>query len=523
MDIDYFTGISYPPMQESLTSANDTAPGAAKTADGKPRSMITGRLKINELLELTKEAGKWHVNMRDAIAAMVAEGWTNEQIKIACGPYCDNGPHDPDIVPLIDTARNKWNIPEPDLAPAPVALKDKTEKIESIKQEFNINDWRLVENYQGEPEPINWLVENIFPQQTPILLAAQGGLGKSFLALQLALEVAKPDKGEAMNTKRAFGGRVIGHGHSVFITAEDSYNSLHRRLEGLDPNNLRKTYGGNISVIPMAEIGGPMPIVTGGHVPELTAFFEVLKEQLLKIDNLKLVIVDPLQAFVAADITANPEVGQFVWSALSNIAYETGASVLVTHHMRKDGMNKIKGPADAREAIRGSTALVDGARLAYALWPVSNELGRAIATKLDMEYEENRVVQGAVCKSNDQADFAVTTYWREDTGVLRDVGHLDIGELDYDSGLTTDQAKQALREIDMAFNDGKPFSPSPRSDRYLINWLMKTFSISRAAAKRQMDNWTNPPGFDAESLIEQVTFTDKDRNKRAAYKVKKIP
>jgi hypothetical protein len=58
---------------------------------------------------------------------------------------------------------------------------------------------------------------------------------------------------------------------------------------------------------------------------------------------------------------------------VSSICAKTGATLIVAHHMRKDGLNGITKAEEAREAIRGSTALVDGARLVYAMWAISGD------------------------------------------------------------------------------------------------------------------------------------------------------
>ena len=107
---------------------------------------------------------------------------------------------------------------------------------------------------------------------------------------------------------------------------------------------------------------GPL-IANDGKTFARTPFFDDLKRQLLAIKDLRLVVIDPLQAFVSADVNADPAAAQFLWSAMAELAAATGATVLLTHHMRKDGMMRIADGDDAREAIRGTTALVDGARL----------------------------------------------------------------------------------------------------------------------------------------------------------------
>src|SRR4029077_5107392 len=140
--------------------------------------------------------------------------------------------------------------------------------------------------------------------------------------------------------------------------------------------------------------------------------------QLLEIKDLRLVVIDPLQAFVLADVNADPAAAQFLWSAMAEIASSTGATVLFTHHMRKDGMMKITDGDDAREAIRGTTALVDGARLAYALWKLDDDTAKPVCERLEIPFERGRIVRGAVVKANDEADHTAHTYRREESGLL---------------------------------------------------------------------------------------------------------
>ena len=505
---------------ETTYPTKEITPGIVD--DGKPRSAITGRLHIEKLLEATRTAGQWHDNMRDAVAAMVSAGWDNAQIRLACGAYCTGGAQDPDLMPLIDGARSKFEVPEPDIKPASVLKTDKkrAEETEKLKDEFNIRDWSTETAFKGEAKPVHWLVEDIFPVGVPVLLASMGGLGKSFLALQLALEVSAPVRNASISM---FGGKIRERGGVAFLTAEDNYDSVHRRLNAIDPKESRSDRHDRLFIIPMPELGGPAPLVKDSSKGlETTPFFDVLKEQLLSIEDLKLIIIDPMQAFVSADITASPETGQFVWSALANLAAETGATVIVTHHMRKDGAFDIKTPTDAREAIRGSTALVDGARLVYALWPLDEKRGKVVAKELDEEYATNKAVQGAVCKSNDAANFTVTTFWREESGILSDIGYIDL-ESSTHATMNGQQCREALEEMRRRYNDGQPFSPAQNSDRSLLKWLMSTYGIDRSAAKRQIENWVCPPGVGSESLVEISTYVNEYRKERQCYKVKRIP
>jgi hypothetical protein len=70
--------------------------------------------ELQALLEASREAGRWHNSIRDAIAIMIGRRWPDSAIRLGCAPYCNNGPDDPDLDDLIDRGRAKWNKPDPE-------------------------------------------------------------------------------------------------------------------------------------------------------------------------------------------------------------------------------------------------------------------------------------------------------------------------------------------------------------------------------------------------------------------------
>jgi hypothetical protein len=66
-------------------------------------------------------------------------------------------------------------------------------------------------------------------------------------------------------------------------------------------------------VLPLPDAGGPRPLIaTNGKTLARTPFFDDLKRQLVQLPELRLVIIDPLQAFVLADVNADPAAAQFL-------------------------------------------------------------------------------------------------------------------------------------------------------------------------------------------------------------------
>jgi hypothetical protein len=83
----------------------------------------------------------------------------------------------------------------------------------------------------------------------------------------------------------------------------------------------------------------------------------------------------------------------------------------------------------AREAIRGTTAIVDGLRGAYALWPTPDKDAKGIASSLGKSWLSNLVVSGAIVKANSAESKHVATFVRNEIGLLEDcTNHIKHGD-----------------------------------------------------------------------------------------------
>lgn len=287
---------------------------------------------------------------------------------------------------------------------------------------FDFAAWRADSAFLGEPKPVEWLIDRTMPLGTAGLLVAMGDAGKGILTLDLALKVALPkhdNDGVLDEAPQALGAEVTATGPAVILAAEDDRDEIHRRLHRLDPDSRRA--GAPLHVVPLPNAGGPVPIVKASSTdgPFVTPEWVNLKASLAALGP-KLVVLDPLASFVHADINADPAAGAFVTGTLAALATETGATVLACHHMGK-ARGPISTPEEARAAIRGSSAIVDGVRFAYALWPAEEQESRRICTGLGVEWARNRVFKGAVVKANGPADRTVRTFLRDmETGLLVD-------------------------------------------------------------------------------------------------------
>ncbi len=292
------------------------------------------------------------------------------------------------------------------------------------KTSLDFSDWHAT-RYAGEPPEQRFLVDGSIPMSVVSILAAMGDTGKGMITLDLALSVAtgKPRSVSVSPEPMALGGAVREFGTAIVLTAEDDEGEVHRRLDRIDPDQLRLKEPKQLIIVPLPNARAPIPLVAlGRNGPEATPHFQNLRDEIGRITDLKLIVLDPLSSFIHADVNADPAAGTFVTGLLASLATETGAAVIVAHHMRKpQGNRPINSVEQARDAVRGTSAIVDGVRLVYALWPASEDHQNYVFKALQERYIRNTVFQGAVVKANGPADRTIRTYFRASTGLLTDV------------------------------------------------------------------------------------------------------
>ncbi|WP_353286632.1 AAA family ATPase [Wolbachia endosymbiont (group A) of Anthophora plumipes] len=289
----------------------------------------------------------------------------------------------------------------------------------STKQPLNILDWSA-ERFVGPVPEQKFLVEGIFPLGVTSIIAAMGDTGKGMLLLDLALKVASN-----RDQMCGFGSLVTEHGSVVIFSAEDDASEIHRRLERLDPKCERLKHKDKLFIVPLPNVRGSLTILRNvrGKIVEVSPEFESVMKQLEEIKDLKLIVFDPLASFIHADINADPAVGDYLMCLLSDLACSTGASIITAHHMRKPkGEKPILTAEQARDAIRGTSALVNGVRCSYAFWPIENTARLEIFKAVGETPRQNALFHGAVVKANGLADRTVRTYLRnQETGLLEDI------------------------------------------------------------------------------------------------------
>ena len=299
----------------------------------------------------------------------------------------------------------------------------------AVDDGFSIEEWRL-DRFKGPAPDRVWLVENLIPASTAGVFATVGDTGKSMMMLKLALDIAcaAPPIRCAVTERwlgpTFFGQPVLARGAVVFLTAEDDAAEVHRRIANLDKDGHREHGPHRMFVVPMANAGGSRPIITDSPAgPVATPFWGQLCNQLAAIEDLRLVIIDPLSAFAGVDIDKDNRGGAALMTGLlGKLATDTGAAVMVLHHMTK-GAN-IAGLSDARNAIRGGGSLVNNGRWALAAWEADPDEAKNILKAMGQPArarQAGQVYLGGLAKGNAPGEKTLRTLVRNPaTGLLED-------------------------------------------------------------------------------------------------------
>jgi RecA-family ATPase len=208
----------------------------------------------------------------------------------------------------------------------------------------------------GKPVPErDWHVPDFIPAENITLLYADGGTGKSLVALQLAVATA---------TGRLWFGRPVKHGRVLFMTAEDSQKELHIRLADIERE----------CAIPLAEMGALALVSYSDDNMILAALTQGKLGQTALYDEIDEVVAETRPALLILDTAADvfdgdeikrAQVRQFV-GMLRRLAFRHGLTIVLLAHPSVAGMNTGTGTS-------GSTAWSNSVRSRLYLVNVDDE------------------------------------------------------------------------------------------------------------------------------------------------------
>ncbi len=232
-------------------------------------------------------------------------------------------------------------------------LSDLTKSIEKIENVSALSTYAykcIVDADEKETEFIlkNWLP---MPRGTVSMLAAGGGTGKTWAAIQAALRHARsfPDKQVAL------------------WLSEDPEAESKNRARAVSKDILNTTFSDYKNVQIFEDV--PEPLIKNKKLDMYE--FRKLKKSLEGFD---LIILDPLTSFYGGEENDNSQAVQFMlpfkkWALDENIC------IIFLHHSRKGG-------EDGKSRARGASAFVDATRCVYEMDKVYTDMRHTV---LDMD------------------------------------------------------------------------------------------------------------------------------------------
>jgi len=248
--------------------------------------------------------------MRSAIATMVGRGWSDAAIRLACAPYCNGGAGDPDLTPLIDGARNKWDKPNEERG------EDRDAKQEG--GQTRRHRFETLADLRALP-PTQELIEHYIPERSTGLLIGKWGTRKTFMAFDWTLHLCYglPDWHGWKLPGRPIDCLIIAReGAAGFVKRIDAFK-LHHNIDD-DPTNL---------------IFMRAPVSFAND----TAFAE-LKEGIKRLERpFKFAVVDTVgRAIPGVDMAKEQYITLFM-ERLQQIGEVTGGTAIGVHHENKSG------------------------------------------------------------------------------------------------------------------------------------------------------------------------------------------
>lgn len=237
-----------------------------------------------------------------------------------------------------------------------------TKRLEQFDQ--GTDDWRpldMAKVLAEEPPPRDWLFIDTLGLGDMAGLAAQGGSGKTFLALTLAVSAATG--AVLLPTFKPQGAHRV-----LFLAGEDSEVIIWGRLRAVFeafniPQADRERCARNLSIY--AGQSEPLTAMSAQAGIVRTERYAWLRDRVRDLDP-SFVVVDPKARFDGGEENDAASATAFI-VALQELAGDS-RTVLVLHHV-----SKALGNGTTSDAARGSTAFRDGCRWFASMAPLTEE------------------------------------------------------------------------------------------------------------------------------------------------------
>ena len=293
---------------------------------------------------------------------------------------------------------------------------------------------KIIKMSDIQPEPVEWLWEPYIPMGAISLMQGDGAAGKTTTALAIAAAITK---GEPLPGSNVFSAPA----NVVVQNAEDSYSKTIRpRLE---------RFGANCDMVHVIDEDEQALSLSDGRI-----------EQTVIETNAKLLIIDPLQAYLGGANMNSANGVRPLMKQLGTVAAQHGCAVLLVGHLHKAG---------GKAAYRGL-----GSIDIYAA-------ARSVLTvgKIGVDENMRAIVQN---KSNFSSAGIPQAFELDSSGMFMWMGDCDVTVDDVlnHKEKPESQFSKARRMIEMMLANG----PAPSADvkKKAEEWGISEKTLNRAKA-----------------------------------------
>ena len=244
----------------------------------------------------------------------------------------------------------------PERAPAQVTI-NLGAQVEEVASDLVALDWTVLE--QTPPEAPEFLVDGWLPRRTTTLLSANGGVGKSNVALQLAVSMAIGADWLGIDTERS---RVL------ILSAEDDARVVHFRVANIcaDSGVAMSALHNDLICYDMSAIDSTL--WREGATDRMQWLADMTRKH-----SVDAVIIDNASDVFAGNENDRAQVRGFL-RCLNQIAAGTDCAILLLAHVDKASVRMTVGK-DTDSTFSGSTAWNNSVR---SRWAMTREKERLI-------------------------------------------------------------------------------------------------------------------------------------------------
>jgi hypothetical protein len=355
---------------------------------------------------------------------------------------------------------------------------------------------KLVPVSSVQATPIQWLWPSRIAIGKVTLIAGHPGLGKSQLTAYLAALVTRGGSWPAKEGSAPVGSVIM-------LSAEDDIaDTIRPRLEAAGAN------------VDRVHVLTSVQEVDRDRGFNLSRDVATLREVLAVKSDVKLVVIDPIMAYLAGTDTHKTADVRAVLAPLAELAAESKVAIVAISHLNKGG------GSDAMGRVTGSMAFVAAARAAYLVQKDPEDANR----RLFLPVKNNLGAHGF--------GLALRIVERDVSPTIR------APAIEWEPGYVTITADEAMAAA--AVNDGENASALREAEEFLRDALsggpvtqrtikadanangISEATLRRAksrlgviARKTGMDGrwvWELPPAEDAQGAQEMSTFEDAHEN-----------